>query len=64
MRYKGMTYYLTRFGFGLNSALRIMTRILKTVLGKRKEIETAMNSYINDILVDETAVTTAEVVGQ
>ena len=39
-----------------------MTRILKTVLGKRKKIEAAMNSYIDDILVDETAVTAAEVV--
>ena len=49
VRYMGRTYYLMRLGFGLNSALRIMTRILKTVLGKRKEIEAATNSYINHI---------------
>ena len=59
--YKGKTNCLMRLGFGLNSAPRIMTRI-KTVLGKRKEIEAAANSYIDDMLVDETAVTVAEVV--
>ena len=59
---QGENYCLTRLGFGLNSAPRIMTRILKTVLGKRKEIEAATNSYIDDILVYETAVTVAEVV--
>lgn len=62
VRYQGQTYCLTRLGFGLNCAPRIMTKILKTVLGKRKDIETGTNSYIDDILVDETAVTAAEVV--
>ena len=32
------------------------------MLGKKKEIEAATNSYIDDILVDETAVTAAEIV--
>ena len=57
--YKRKTYCLTRLEFGFNSAPRIITRILKTVLGKRKEIEAATNSYIDDTLV---TVTSAEVV--
>lgn len=62
VKYKGQTYCLTRLGFGLNCAPRIMTKILKTVLGKRKDMEAGTNSYIDDILVDETVVTAAEVV--
>ena len=62
VKYKGRTYCLTRLGFGLNAAPRIMARILKTVLGKRKEIKAATNSYIDDILVDETMVKATEVV--
>lgn len=62
VRYKGKTYCLTRLGFGLTSAPRIMARILKTVLGKGEEMAAATNSYIDDILVDETVVTAAEVV--
>ncbi|MPC52132.1 hypothetical protein E2C01_045993 [Portunus trituberculatus] len=40
----------------------VMTRILKTVLGKRKTVEAGMSSYIDGILVAETVVTTAKVV--
>ncbi|KAK3882626.1 hypothetical protein Pcinc_012994 [Petrolisthes cinctipes] len=39
-----------------------MTKILKTVLGKSEKIKRATNSYIDDILVDETKVATGEVV--
>ena len=59
--YGGKTYCLTRVGFGLNSATRIMTLILKTVLGKEK-VKAATNSYIDDILVDETGVKASDVV--
>ena len=62
VKYNGRTYCLTRLGFGLSSAPRIMTRILKTVLGKRKDVEAGTSSYIDDILVDEAVVTAAEVV--
>ena len=50
--YKGKTYCLTRLGFGLNSAPRIMSKILKTVLSSSREIGGATDSYIDDILVD------------
>ena len=62
VKYKGKTYCFTRLGFGLNCAPRIMTRIFKTVLGKRKDMKASTSSYIDDILVDETVVTAAEVV--
>ena len=57
VEYKGRTYCLTRLGFGLNCAPRIMSKILKTVLQKDKQIHRATNSYIDDILLDEHLVT-------
>lgn len=62
VKYNGRTYCLTRLGFGLNAAPKIMTSILKTVLGKRKDVEGGTSSYIDDILVDEAVVTTTAVV--
>ncbi|GAB1602818.1 hypothetical protein Ahia01_000562000, partial [Argonauta hians] len=56
VRYKGVTYCLTRLGFGLNSAPKIMARVLKTVLSMDQGIREATSSYIDDILVDETSV--------
>lgn len=60
--YKGRTYCLTRLGFGLNSAPRIMAKVLKTVLGRCKKIESATKSYIDDILLDESKVTSEELI--
>ncbi|GAB1600005.1 hypothetical protein Ahia01_000278000, partial [Argonauta hians] len=62
VRYKGVTYCLTRLGFGLNSAPKIMARVLKTVLSMDQGIREATSSYIDDILVDETSVKGEEVV--
>ena len=61
VKVKGKTYCLTRLGFGLSSAPRIMAKILKTVLGKVDRMESGTDSYIDDILVDETVVSAAEV---
>ncbi|GAB1602697.1 hypothetical protein Ahia01_000549600 [Argonauta hians] len=63
VRYKGKLYCLTRLGFGLNSAPKIMASILRTVLGQSERVRVATNSYIDDILVDETKVKGEEVVG-
>ena len=52
VKYKGQVFCLTRLGFGLNSAPRIMSKILKTVLAKDKEIDRATSSYIDDIYVN------------
>ena len=62
VKYKGKTYCLTRWGFGLNCAPRIMTSILKTVLRKSERVEKATSSYIDDILVKVLQTTVLEVV--
>lgn len=62
VKHKGRTYCLTRLGFGLNSAPRIMTKILKTVLSKSEKIREATSSYIDDILVDTSRVSAAELI--
>lgn len=60
--YKGKTYCLTRLGFGLNVAPKIMAAILKTVLKKGSRTKEATDSYIDDIMVDVTKISTQEVV--
>lgn len=62
VKYKDRMYCLTRLGFGLNSAPRIMSKILKTVLSKSKKIKAATSSYIDDILVNESQVTAKELI--
>ena len=54
--FKGRKYYLTRLGFGLNSAPRIMGKILKTVLSLDKDVLRGTDNYLDDILVDEIIV--------
>ena len=62
VRYKGRIYCLTRLGFGLNVAPKIMAAVLKTVLMKGDKTRGATDSYIDDILIDVTKVSTKEVV--
>ena len=56
VRYKGETYCLTRLGFGLSSAPRIMASILKYVLAKSITIQVSTKSYVDDILVKTSQV--------
>ena len=56
VRYRGETYCLTRLGFGLSSAPRIMARILKYVLAKSDTIQASTKSYVDDILVKTSQV--------
>ena len=62
VKYKGKLFCLTRLGFGLTSAPRIMSKILKTVLAKDVEIGNATSSFIDDIHVDQSKVTSDAVV--
>lgn len=62
VKFRDKIYCLTRVGFGLNSAPRIMTRILREVLSKDEKIYKATKPYIDDIIVDESIVTAEEVV--
>ena len=56
VRYKGETYCLTRLGFGLSSAPRIMASILKYVLAKSVTIQASTKSYVDDFLVKTSQV--------
>ena len=61
VQYKSQTYCLTRLGFGLSSAPKIMTAVLRAVLKKDGEVEKATSSYIDDILVEEVGVSAENV---
>ena len=62
VKYKGTVYCLTRLGFGLNSAPRIMSKILKTVLSYSKEVYGGTSSYIDDVMVNVSKVSSSRVV--
>ena len=60
--FRGKLYYLTRLGFGLNSAPKIMSKILKKVLSLDEAVFAGTSSYIDDIIVNENIVTAERVV--
>ena len=60
--YKGKIYCLTRLGFGLNVAPKIMAAVLKTVLKKGSKTKEATDSYIDNIMVDIMKISINEVV--
>ena len=62
VKFGGKTYCLTRLGFGLNVAPRIMAVILKRVLSKDDRVKSSTSSYVDDILVNTSQVTSAELV--
>lgn len=49
--WKGHTYLLTRLGFGLSSAPKIMTAIVEFVIGKDSNIDGSVSSYIDDLFI-------------
>ena len=59
--YKGQSYCLTRLGFGLSCAPRIMTRILREVLAADERIQRATDHYIDDVIVMDDVVPASEV---
>ena len=60
--WKGCTYLLTRIGFGLSIAPKVMTAVVEQVLSKDSRIAAAASSYIDDIMVDKTKVGVTHVV--
>ena len=60
--YNGRRYMLTRLGFGLNCAPKIMSTIVKLVLAQDSRVQAGTDSYIDDIVVDEDVVSADEVV--
>ena len=61
VRYKGIWYALTRFGFGLSCAPRIMTSILRKVLSLDDRVRHGTDHYIDDIVVQESTVGVGEI---
>ena len=51
VQWRGRVYLLTRLGFGLNVAPKIMTAIVQKVLQLDGDISRATSSYIDDIIV-------------
>ena len=62
VKYQGKTYCLTKLVFRFDCVPRIMTSILKTVLGKLERVEQATSSYIDDAIVKLSPVTALEVI--
>nr|XP_004207675.2 uncharacterized protein LOC101237757 [Hydra vulgaris] len=61
VEYEGQRYCLTRLGFGLNVAPRIMTKILKKVLSIDKIVGSGTDSFIDDIIVNNNIVSSCRV---
>ena len=62
IRHKGRSYYLTRLGFDLSSAPRIMSEILRTVLKLDPKIAQGTDNYIDDFIVNEDIIIADEVI--
>ena len=58
----GQRYCLTRMGFGLSVAPRIMQAVVREVLDQDPSLSKAVLPYADDLLVDESIVSAAEVV--
>ncbi|XP_067937046.1 uncharacterized protein [Watersipora subatra] len=61
VRFKGKLYVMTRMGFGLNVAPKIMSRILAKVLALDKNVSRDTDHYIDDIIVNEDIVSVSAV---
>ena len=61
VKIKGQRYCLTRLGFGLNVAPQIMRSIVKAVIGKDETVSRATSSYVDDIFVNESVCSAAQV---
>ena len=59
--HRGKRYYLTRLGFGLSCAPRIMSAIVRKVLSLEEKIAANTSHYIDDILVDSATVSAEDV---
>lgn len=55
-------YRLTRLGFGLTSAPRIMAAVVRYILASDSDIDAATDHYVDDIIVDTDLVSTEQVV--
>ena len=61
IRYGGKLFVMTRMGFGLNVAPKIMSKVLSYVLGLDKDVHAGTDHYIDDIIVDLNKVSASQV---
>ena len=62
VKHRNNFYALTRLGFGLNCAPKIMSAVLNKVLSLDSRIAAATDHYVDDIVVDLSQVSMSEVV--
>jgi hypothetical protein len=62
VKFKGEYYCLTRLGFGLNVAPKIMSSIVNKVLSMDPIVRRATDSYVDDIVVNEQIVSSDVVI--
>ena len=53
VRWQGNDYLLTRLGFGLTSAPKIMTKIMESVIELDLEMKNSVTSHIDDLCINE-----------
>jgi hypothetical protein len=56
VKFKGRLYCLTRLGFGLSVAPKIMCSIVHKVLSMNENVRAGTDSYVDDIIVNEDVV--------
>ena len=61
VRYKGGTFCMTRLGFSLSVAPKIMSYVLREILSLDGKVAPATESYIDDIAVNNDIVSNEEV---
>lgn len=61
VEFRGERYCLTRLGFGLSVAPKIMTAIVRHVLSACPRISEGTDSFVDDIIVDQSKVSVDEV---
>jgi len=62
VEYQGKRYCLTRLGFGLNVAPKVMSAVVGKILSMEDDIQRGTDSYIDDIIVNESVVSAEKVV--
>lgn len=55
-------YRLTRLGFGLTSAPKIMAAVIRYILASDSDIDAATDHYVDDIVVDTDLMSTSRVI--
>ena len=61
VRFQGQRYVMTRMGFGLNVAPKVMSRVLQAVLSSEPDVGEGTDSYIDDIVINERMVAPSRV---